>query len=209
MNYQHGILRRWETKGVVLRVGLLEPAVELDDAPSTAALDVAGLAGLYREQASFVWRNARRLGCDDMQAEDVVHEVFLVVARRLSEFRNEASIRTWLFAITYRVVQRLTRDQRRRQRRLREYAAERVHALPRHPEERSVAHEYVKYLLEQLDECQRVVFILAELEGMTSAEIGALLGLRSPTVDSRLRAARKVIARSMNRDTLQERRQRL
>jgi hypothetical protein len=75
----------------------------------------------YREHSAFVWRNARRFGCDTATAEDVVHEVFLIVAAKFENFRREASLRTWLFAITYRTVQRLARDHSRRGARLQRY----------------------------------------------------------------------------------------
>jgi RNA polymerase sigma-70 factor (ECF subfamily) len=59
---------------------------------------------LYREHFAFVWRNARRLGCTEEWVDDAVHEVFLVATRRLEEFEGRSSIRTWLFAIAFRVV---------------------------------------------------------------------------------------------------------
>src|SRR5450432_623535 len=69
---------------------------------------------LYREHFAFVWRNARRLGCTDEWVDDAVHEVFLVATRRLAEFSGISSLRTWLFAITFRVVGRMMRDRARR-----------------------------------------------------------------------------------------------
>ncbi len=166
------------------------------------------LEALYRAESSFVWRNAQRLGCDGALAEDVVHEVFLVVACRLSEFRHEASIRTWLFAITYRSVQRIMRDHARSNRRLRDYATVRTIEPSAQPGGQAEAGQCLRFFLGQLDECKRVVFILAELEGMTSLEIGLTLGLNPRTVDSRLRAARIKLARLIERDRIQQRRQR-
>jgi RNA polymerase sigma-70 factor, ECF subfamily len=161
------------------------------------------LAELYRAHGSFVWRNARRLGCDDSLADDVVHEVFLVVARRLGEFRHESSVQTWLFAITYRAVHRILRDHARYGRRLRDYAVTQLNAPSVSPHARSEAAYVLHHLLGKLNECQRVVFILAELEGFTSKEIGELLGVKPPTIDSRLRSARitlsQLLAREENR----------
>jgi RNA polymerase sigma-70 factor, ECF subfamily len=156
---------------------------------------VAEFEAIYRAHCGFVWRNARRLGCDDDLADDVVHEVFLVVGRRLPEFRREASISTWLFAITYRIVHRLVRDRARHARWLRSYAAEREAQAMHLPHAQSDAGECLRHLLSHLDETKRVVFILAELEGMTSVEVGKCLGVKPPTVDSRLRAARLELAR--------------
>src|SRR5512142_1803838 len=89
----------------------LEPTTREDEQATETRLD---LESVYRQQSEFVWRNARRFGCDADLADDVVHEVFLVVARRLHEFRHEANVRTWLFAIAYRAAQRLKRDRARR-----------------------------------------------------------------------------------------------
>ncbi len=163
------------------------------------------LEAAYREHCEFVWRNARRLGCDEATAEDVVHDVFLVAVRRLREFRGDANLRTWLFAITYRVVQRTTRDRARRGARLRDYAASQVRPSICHPHDQVDAGEALRRLLVRLDEAKRVVFILAELEGMTSVEIGACLGLNPRTVESRLRAARQALTRMIERDGVGER----
>jgi RNA polymerase sigma-70 factor (ECF subfamily) len=162
---------------------------------------------IYRQHSDFVWRNARRFGCDEDLADDVVHEVFLVVARRLHEFRHESSLRTWLFAIAYRAAQRLKRDRARHGARLQQYSLERGNRGGIEVYSRLEAAEYLHYLLAQLDESKRVVFILVELEGMTSLEIAGVLGVKSATVDSRLRAARAAIERLIARDSAHQRRQ--
>ncbi len=164
------------------------------------------LEAMYRAHAAFVRRNARRLGCDDEWADDVVHEVFLVVARRLNEFRQEASVKTWLFAITFRAVQRMARDRARYGRRRRDFALAHASRPPTEPYARSEASQYLCRLLQGLDEPKRVVFILAELEGMTSVEISGFLGLKPATVDSRLRSARAALGRMIARERARQER---
>ena len=68
------------------------------------------------------------------------------------------------------------------------------------------AAEYLRHLLLKLNEAQRVVVILAELEGFTSAEIASTLGIPAGTVDSRLRAARQQLARAIERDRARDER---
>jgi RNA polymerase sigma-70 factor (ECF subfamily) len=58
----------------------------------------------------------------------------------------------------------------------------------------------------KLSEPQRVVLILAELEGFTSAEIAETLGLPAGTVDSRLRAARIQLQRTLERERAKDER---
>jgi RNA polymerase sigma-70 factor (ECF subfamily) len=48
-----------------------------------------------------------------LDIEDLVHEVFVVIARRFKEFRGEAQVTTWLFRVTQNVV----RNRRRREHR--------------------------------------------------------------------------------------------
>jgi RNA polymerase sigma-70 factor (ECF subfamily) len=163
----------------------------------TPALDPA--EALYREHFAFVWRNARRLGSGDDWVDDAVHEVFLVATRRLAEFNGRSSHRTWLFAITFRVVGRMQRDRARRNAHAGRYALEQP-ALVADAARESEAAQYLRQLLMKLNEAQRVVLILAELEGFTSTEIGETLGLPTGTVDSRLRAARIKLARCLERD---------
>jgi DNA-directed RNA polymerase specialized sigma24 family protein len=57
-----------------------------------------------------------------------------------------------------------------------------------------------------LPEAQRVVLILAELEGFSSAAVAESLGIPAGTVDSRLRAARAHLARVIERERAREER---
>src|SRR5260221_7211842 len=69
------------------------------------------LDGLYRRHGEKVSRWVKRLwGRHD--AEDVLHEVFMVVQRRLPEFRGDSALTTWLYAITERVVSGRRRKER-------------------------------------------------------------------------------------------------
>jgi RNA polymerase sigma-70 factor (ECF subfamily) len=174
-----------------------------------AAERIAQVAGpaelLYREHFAFVWRNARRLGCTEDWLDDAVHEVFLVATRRLSEFQGRSGIRTWLFAITFRVVARMQRDRSRQRRQTNRYVSEQPEPVSDAARETEAA-EYLRQLLLKLSEPQRVVLILAELEGFTSLEIADTLGVPVGTVDSRLRAARIQLARTLERDRARDER---
>ena len=165
-------------------------------APAPAG--VAELAAVYRDHFDFVWRNARRLGAAEDWVDDATHEVFLVVALRLDEFRYEAQLRTWLFAITHRVVARMGRDRFRRADRLRQHLSEST--MPTRAEPSMDEERTLRQLLLRLSEPKRVAFILAELEGMTSAEVAGYLGVPVGTVDTRLRAARLELRQLLARE---------
>lgn len=164
-------------------------------AAQAAAPPSPALVAVYREHFQFVWRSARRLGAPAPAIDDVVQDVFLIVARRLPEFRGEASMRTWLFAITMRVVQLHRRSASRHLRRVEAFAEAHAEDGGSDPYARRDATDILLKLLEQLDDERRAVFVLAELEGMTAQEIAAGLGLNVNTVYSRLRAARQQLER--------------
>jgi RNA polymerase sigma-70 factor, ECF subfamily len=188
------------------RTADLAEARSADEASSTAAPGrLREAERLYREHFEFVWRNARRLGCSDDWLDDAVHEIFLVATRRLPEFEGRSSERTWLFAIAYRVVQRMQRDRGRSKKHLERYARE---LPPAHgdAEHEAQAAEYLRRLLLELPEAQRAIVILAELEGFTSAEIAESLGVPRGTVDSRLRAARITLSRVNARERARDER---
>lgn len=152
------------------------------------------LAALYREQHIYVWRTLQRLGVPESQVHDAVHDVFLVIARRLDEFAHRASMRTWLFAIAFRVAQSFHRDRQRQSRR--EEPLEDPDTIPSANDSTDtsiVLHQ----LLRRLDEDKRAVFILAYIEGMTATEIAAVLDLKVQTVYSRLRLARELFERAL------------
>ena len=52
---------------------------------------------VYRTHSAAVARWAARLAGPDLEAEDLVQEVFLIAQRKLSGFRGEASPARWLY----------------------------------------------------------------------------------------------------------------
>jgi RNA polymerase sigma-70 factor, ECF subfamily len=165
--------------------------------PGAAALD--RLESVYREHHGFVWSSVRRLGVPDHAAADAVHEVFMVVARRLPQFEGRSSMRTWLFGISMRVVKNLRRSDHRHRRRT-DALAQRVEgAPPADAYARSEAAATLHRLLDGLDDDKRAVFILAELEGMSAPEIAEATGANVNTVYARLRAARKRMEQAVQR----------
>jgi RNA polymerase sigma-70 factor (ECF subfamily) len=158
---------------------------------------------LFAEHHDFVWRSARRLGTPAFAADDVVQDVFLVVARRLSDFEERSSLRTWLFGITMRVVRAHQRKELRHRRR--SDAAGAAAEPPSADEaERHQRLDLLDGMLAELDEDKRAVFILVELEGMTAPEIAGALGVPANTVYSRLRLARAQLRRSVRRHLARE-----
>jgi RNA polymerase sigma-70 factor, ECF subfamily len=156
------------------------------------------LADVYREHSGFVWRVVRRLGVPDAAVEDVMHDVFMVVHRRLPEYDGRAAMTTWLFHITRGVASNYKRGKDREGRRL-ELVSPKPAAVP-NPEvhtQRRQAADFVRGFIQGLDRDKRRVFELAELDGLPIPQVAEICGINLNTAYSRLRAARRQFAEAV------------
>jgi len=150
------------------------------------------LEGVYAAQAGFVWRALLRFGAAPDVAEDLLHEVFLVVRRRLGDFDPERSLRGWLYGIARGVAANHRRGLSRAARR-----EQRIEAVgsagPPTPEEgvaRREAAALVLRFLEGLDPERRQVFELMEIEGLSGPEVAEVMQIPLMKAHTLLRSAR-------------------
>lgn len=161
---------------------------------------------VYAAHFEYVWRSLRRLGVSKGAVDDAVQDVFVVVHRRLHEFEGRSKLETWLFGIALRVA----RNHRKKAARsavlepLDGDVEDRSEHRPDRVTESRQAWDLVEAFLAELDEDKRAVFILAELEEHTAPEIAEALGIRTNTVYSRLRAARKTFEAAVKRHRVKE-----
>lgn len=164
----------------------------------------ASLDQIYTEHFDFVWRNARRLGVPESTAEDVVQDVFLVIHRRVADFRG-GPVRPWIFGILSRVVRDYKRTHRRKQAPLVVLSPDArapLHEPPPNPSAQAERAERVRMLeglLSQLDEDQRTLLVLFEIEQWTLREIAELYGTTVNTVYSRLGVAKQRLQKAYRR----------
>jgi RNA polymerase sigma-70 factor, ECF subfamily len=148
---------------------------------------------IYELHADFVFRTLRALGVPARDVGDAIQEVFLAVHRTLSGFEERCSMKTWLFTICRSVA----RDRRRRaHQRYEVIDGSIVSKEPDSGADLSVRLEHRQRLAEldailaSMEEEQRLVFMLFEIESMTGNEISEALGIPLGTAYSRLRLAR-------------------
>jgi RNA polymerase sigma-70 factor (ECF subfamily) len=164
--------------------------------PIASELRSAGqltLAELYRAHAEAVAGWAARLGGPGIDVDDVVHDVFIVVHRKLAEFRAAGQLRTWLYRITLRVVQEHRRRARTRLRLEYVYEETRPKQDPPTPGrllEAQRDQERLYRILDGLREEYRSVLVLFELEGFSGEEIAEIMGVKAPFVFVWLQRAR-------------------
>jgi RNA polymerase sigma-70 factor (ECF subfamily) len=156
------------------------------------APDDARLRRAFDAQFAFIWRYLRRMGLSEADADDATQQVFLVFARRLDSVDPDKE-RAFLCGTALRVFS----EQRRARGRRREVAGDDVaepvdtRAGPDALADRERARELLDHILNEMDDKLRSVFVLFELEEMSTITIAEMLGLPPGTVASRLRRARE------------------
>ena len=152
----------------------------------------ARMEPLLQAHFHFIWRLLRRLGVPDAVAEDATQEVFIVAMRRLVDI-EAGKERAFLYGVALRVAS----DARRLTARRQETGAAVLELVPAggpDPEqllEQKEARALLDEVLAHMSEEVRVVFILFEIEEMTTVEIAACIQVPVGTVASRLSRARK------------------
>lgn len=169
-------------------------STDLPDAGPTSVAAAKRLDVLVEEQYEFVWRQVRRLGVRDGDADDAAQQVFLVAARKLDAIR-EGCERSFLYQTALRVASDYRRANKRRfESSLNDTSelSEKGDLAPSTDELLDLrrARVLLDAVLDQLPLELRSVFVLHELEQTTMADIASLLSLPSGTVASRLRRAR-------------------
>lgn len=181
---------------------------DLDDAALVERAqqrDAAAFWLIIKRHNQRLYRVARAVLNDETEAQDVLQETYIHAFTHLPEFRAEARLSTWLTRITLNEALG-----RRRQRRPMVDLTD-VKAMPApssvdqaDPEEATGLAE-IRRLLERavggLPEHFRIVFVMRDIEDMSTEETALLLGLRPQTVKTRLHRARRLL-REMLRDKL-------
>jgi len=142
-------------------------------AAACAAGDAKIFEDIYRRfgdrMKSIAWNHLGNVS----DAEDAVQETFLKLHRAASTYTGEASFSTWLFRILVNTCYDVLRKRKRR--------------IDEAPIDEMVEHRSanvddakritLRKLLDELPEQRRSVFTLFEIEGLSHAEIGEILGI--------------------------------
>ena len=135
------------------------------------------------------------------EAEEIAQEVFLRAHGAVAEFRGEARLGTWLYAIASRLcLNRLASPDRRVARgdaALADVAACTLDAAA--AAERAELDAALHAAIAELPENRRLVLVLRDVEGLSYEQIADALALDPGTVRSRLHRARMQLKEKLER----------
>lgn len=159
-------------------------------APARSPADQSRLERMFVTHHAFVWRTLRRRGLTPDAAADATQQTFVIAAERLGDIAGDSE-RAFLIGTALRVAMALGRKTAR-------FAGDpaledfdRLPGVARNPLDEQTALQLCDLALSKIDPDLAEVFVLFEVEDMTSPEIAALLEIPLGTVASRLRRARE------------------
>lgn len=154
--------------------------------------DRTALEALVRALQDDVYGLSLRMLWHPDDAADATQEILVQVITRLSTFRGESSVRTWVFRVA---THALLRARKRRQPVLEPVEAHEPEVPVRTPEERLLEKE-VRFqcslgLLQVLDDEHRLAYVVGEVMGLPGDEAALVTNAEPATFRKRLSRARE------------------
>ncbi len=168
--------------------------------------DFAAFEALVSKYERRLFTLAHRIVGNSHDAEEVVQQSFVSVIENLESFRADSAFSTWLIRIaTNHALAWLRREAIRATLSLSEDLADSNEPLP-HPQviaqwretpeqiaQKRELREQIEDALRSLDEKYRLVFLLRDVEGLSTRETAELLGISENNVKIRLLRARLML----------------
>ncbi|MEI8373148.1 MAG: sigma-70 family RNA polymerase sigma factor [Planctomycetota bacterium] len=175
--------------------------------------DFAAMESLLMKYERQVFGVARRIVQQHQDAEEVTQQTFVSVIEHLGEFREESQFRTWLLRIaTNHAVALLRKRAVRAGPSLDDHGSDDTYDEIPHPEyiavwsetpeDIAMRHEtrlHVDEALATLNEKYRVVFVLRDIEELSTRETAEILGLSQAAIKVRLLRARLMLRERLTR----------
>ena len=188
---------------------------EPDDAELVAKAregDFAAFESLVLRHTSAIYRRGIRITARAEDAEEVVQQTFLSILQNLSGYRGDAPFLSWALRIATNHSLEILRKRRRQHTVPLADDSGRDHEGLPHPEfvapwresperlaERHEARSLVHAAIAELDEKHRQVFLLRDVEGLSTGETAEALHITEANVKVRLMRARLMLRERLTR----------
>lgn len=171
--------------------------------------DSAGFSELVQRYERKIFRLAQNITRNPEDAEDVMQEAFLKAYVNLHSFQGDSRFYTWLVRIAVNESLMKLRKRRPGEFSIDEPVESDDALMPREiadwgpsPEQRFARVQLNDILTEAIENLSpdfRIVFVLRDIEELSTAQTAELLGLSIPAVKSRLLRARLRLRQRLNR----------
>jgi RNA polymerase sigma-70 factor (ECF subfamily) len=171
-------------------------SIQVDSKEADAALlarvadgDLGALGTLYDRYQAPLRRFVAQSTFDAHDVDDLVHGTFMAVAASAARYDGRVSCRPWLIGIAVQLIRRRRQGLGRLSAMLSRVKS--ISAGSMDPRTTLDARRDITRALARLSEAKRMTLLLAEVEGLSCAEIAEVLSVPIGTVWTRLHAARR------------------
>ena len=154
--------------------------------------DVAAFELLYRANAARVLSLCRRMAGDDVEARELLQDVFVRAWERLTSFRGQSAFATWIHRLAVNVILERLRSTRRDSARLISGDDEAVFGGHSNAGDLDTRMD-LEAALATLPAGARSVFVLHDMEGYSHEEIARMTGIAAGTARAQLWRARRAL----------------
>lgn len=163
-------------------------------------MDAQTLERVYQAELGAIHGFLARMGAPKADVPDLLHDVFLTAVRRWSAYDASRPLRPWLFGIAANVYGDWKKTGPRRFEEVSDSVPERAaqEDLDARVDARKTG-AVVQAALAELEEPQRVAFVLHHFEGLSPNEVSEVMQVPAATTYTRLRTARLALAAAVKR----------
>lgn len=152
---------------------------------------------LVRKHQQYAFNLAFRILCNEDDARDVVQDSFVKIWKNMKLYNPNIKFTTWL----YKIVTNTAIDHKRLASRMNLVKIDSLHEkleqlVTDNPEiqlDNKETAQLIGLISNTLSEKQRLVFVLRDLQGLSSSEVATVLELSATSIKSNLYHARKII----------------
>ena len=155
--------------------------------------DLGAFEELYRTHAGRLYSVALRMLGDQADADDMLQEIFLAAHRKLSTFRGESALGTWLYRLATNLCLDHLRSRAGRSRQVTDSLEDEpglYDTSSNRLAEQTVTRMDLERALARLPEGCRAAFVLHDIEGLEHREVAGILGIAEGTSKSQVHKAR-------------------
>ena len=160
--------------------------------------DVAAFESIYRSHAAAVYALGRRMLIDETEARELTQDTFVRVWERLTQFRGQSELATWIHRIAVNIALNRLRSTKRDAARLLDEDVDAWANDVRRADVDVHTRLDVDAAIARLPDGARTVFLLYDVEGYSHDEIAQMTGMAPGTARAQLWRARRALMRMLD-----------
>ncbi len=164
--------------------------------------NILAFNSLFRAYAGRLYHFALGYLKSDVEAEELIQEVFTIIWEKRAGLKNELSFKSYLFTIAFNIIRKHFRTKAQIAEYLRFNTNDDSDIRTSEQISYNSLLNYVTSLVNQLPEKRKQIFIKSRFDGLSIREIAEELKISHKTVENQLTDALKFIRRNLNKEEI-------